>query len=323
MAAAHEMSGTSSTGTLRREGSYLYPACVGAFALISAAVAFIDPIAFAVFVAIPIIPFGIFAILKGMTGNKTYGVLLGVIIIVVLTANVRFRLYNEKDIDFQVAAKLCAIAAMTVLSSLFIRRIFDCIHVPGTLIWLCFFTYTTATSAYAIKPALAFVGAASLLAGFLFMCYLRVQIGRGGAIYVLVVAGTVLCVASLAVYVLVPSLGHMYDWIGGEFVETSRLQGLFGHSNGAGVSGALAVLLVIAFYARQPGQSRALAWVAAISGSLCLMLSNNRMAIFALAMSVCSLYMFKRVVARRALLLCAVALLGASFVTVFEILGYG
>jgi exopolysaccharide production protein ExoQ len=302
---------------LAQERPYSRLSLIFLFLLVLGVVARLDLTAFFVIVALPAIPFVIFVVLRGLAGHKTYGATLSVLVIFVLSANFRNRNYADKDIDIQVALKLAAIAALFALSILFVRQIFSRVNGYGALSWLSFLAYTIATCIYAINPTPAFVSTVSLFGGFLFICYLCINYGRAGAINLIVVAAAILYLGSLAVYFAVPSLGRMRDWVGGELVETSRLQGLFGSPNGAGLSAALGLFLVIAFYAGEPGHSRALAWVAALSAFLCLIFSNNRMAMFALVVSVSSLYLLNRVVARRALLLSTIALLGVSSVTLF------
>jgi exopolysaccharide production protein ExoQ len=296
---------------------YWLVALIVSFVLINSLVAIADPLALAVTLALPAIPFVLFATLRGMTGDRTYGALLAIIIVFVLAANFRNRAYSDKDIDFQVALKLCAIGALFVPSMLFIRKIFDGIHAYGMLSWLSFFIYTVVTCSYTVEPLPALVSTMSLLGAFLFVCYLGVQFDRKAAIGIIVTAGACLWVGSLAVYFADPSLGRMSDWVGGDFVETWRLQGLFGSSNGAGMSAASGLFLVVAFYAREPGYSRALAAIATLSGLACLVLSNNRMAMFALAVSTTTLFALNRSVARRSLLLLTIALFGSGFVFLF------
>jgi O-antigen ligase len=296
---------------------YWLVALIFAFVLINSIVAIADPLALSITLAVPAIPFILFATLRGMTGDRIYGALLAVIIVFVLAANFRNRAYSDKDIDFQVALKLCAIGALFASSILFIRRIFDGIHSYGMLSWLSFFIYTVITCSYTINPVPALVSTASLLGGFLFVCYLCVQFGRRTAIGIMVATGAALWVGSLAVYFAIPSLGRMDDWLGGEFVTTWRLQGLFGSSNSAGMSAASGLFLVVAFYAREPGHSRVLTAIAALSALACLVLSNNRMAMFAFAVSSATFFLLNKSVARRSLLLSTIVLFGVAFAFLF------
>ena len=311
------MTTARSIGSPPQDKVYWLVALMASFVLINSLVAIADPLALSVTLALPAIPFVLFATLRGMTGDRTYGALLAIVVVFVLAANFRNRAYSDKDIDFQVALKLCAIGALFAPSILFMRKILEGVHAYGMLSWLSFFIYTIATCSYTIEPLPALVSTASLLGAFLFVCYLGVQFDRSAAIGIMVASGAFLWVGSLAVYFAIPSLGRMSDWVGGDFVETWRLQGLFGSSNSAGMSAASGLFLVVAFYAREPGHSRALVAVATLSALACLALSNNRMAMFALAVSSATLFALNRSVARRSLLLLAIVLFGSGFVFLF------
>lgn len=304
-------------GMFLQDRSYRYLVAFLPFALVGAVVAAMDPLALAVVLALPLIPFAMFALIKGMTGDKAYGVVLSVIVVCVLAANFRNRAYADKDIDFQVAMKLCAIAGLFAMSLPYLRKTFDTLHIYALLSWLLFFLYTMVTCAYTINSPPALVAVASLLGAFLFVCYLSARYGRDGAVSIVVAAGAVLWVGSLAVYFAVPELGRMSDWIGTDFVTTWRLQGLFGSSNAAGASAASGLFLVGAFYKRQSGHSRALAAVAGSSALACLILSNNRMAMFALAASIAAVYVLHKAFAKRALLLVTGSLFAVSCVVMF------
>lgn len=255
--------------------------------------------------ALPGIPFALYLVVKGVGGDRTQGVLLAIAILIVLTANFRQRAYDDKDIDFQIALRLAAIAGMFGISLLFIHKIMRQANMAVLASWLCFFGYTALTSAYAVAAAPAFVATASLLGAFLFISYLCIQYGSDRATWAVGTAASIMFLASLVVYFVAPNLGRMSDWVGTDFVVTSRLQGVFGSSNGTGMAGAASLFLILAFF---PSDTmRALIWkyVGASSALICLVLSNNRMAMLALLVSVTTLYILKGPIARRALMVFA------------------
>jgi O-antigen ligase len=280
-------------------------------------VALTDFSAFLVLVSLPIIPFAIYGVVRAMTGHGSYGPLLSVIVIVVLVGNFRYRAYGDEDIDLQVGLKLSGIVAIFVLVLPFINKILNRLNIEGLYIWCLFFCYTVFTCTYAVRPATASISAISLLGGFVFICYLFVCYGDDKAIRIVVAANTMLWVGSLIVYFAVPSLGRMYDWIGGDFVPTYRLQGLLSASNNAGVTAASGLLLLWLFYARQEDRSNLLTAVAGVSGMACLVLSNNRMAYVSLAVSAAVLYMSSGKIAKKLFFLTTVLLFLIPLVTLF------
>ena len=60
-------------GMFLQDRSYRYLVAFLPFALVGAVVAAMDPLALAVVLALPLIPFAMFALIKGMTGDKAYG----------------------------------------------------------------------------------------------------------------------------------------------------------------------------------------------------------------------------------------------------------
>ncbi len=268
-------------------------------------------------VALPAIPFVLYLVVNGIGGHRTQGVLLAIVVLIVLTANFRTRAYDEKDIDFQVALRLAAIACMYAMSVLFVRRILLGVNTIALSSWLCFLSYTVLTSTYAVNFGLAFVSTVSLLGAFLFVCYLCVQYGPDRAAWAVATASSIMCLVSLWVYFAIPSFGRMSDWLGSEFVVTARLQGVFGSSNGAGMASAASLFLILTFLPSAPARARIWKYVGASAAFLCLVLSNNRMALFALLVSTMTFYVLTGPVARKGLLVAAVGLFVASCAALF------
>ena len=257
--------------------------------------------------ALPAIPFGLYLVVKGIGGDKTQGVLLAIVVLVVSTANFRTRAFDNKDIDFQVALRLVAIAGMYAMSLLFLRKIIRQANTALLSSWLCFFIYMMLTSGYAINPGPAFVSAASLLGAFLFISYLCIHHGADRAVWVVGTAASIMFLASLGVYFAVPNLGRMSDWMGNDYVVTARLQGVLGSSNGAGMASAAGLFLIMTFFPSAPLRARLWKYVSASAALLCLLLSHNRMAIFALLAATMTFYILKGPMLRNAIAVFAVS----------------
>ena len=243
----------------------------------------------AIVVAAPLLPLVLRAILRSLTGDRRYAAILAVAIIFVLCSNFRYREYAEKSIDFQIALKLAGILVALALSTFAFRAIARHLYLNGFTYWLAFFGFLVFSSSYAMAPAHAAVSTLSILASFLFLCYLCVKFGAQRMVEVLVWAGLLICAVSLAVYVAVPSFGRMWDWTGDEIALTSRLQGIFGHSNAAGSGSAMLFFLTAAFYVERPHASRIVGYSTLAASLLCLILSINRMALASL-MASCLVY---------------------------------
>src|SRR5260221_7582890 len=71
---------TGTCRTLPQAKVYWLVALMASFVLINSIVAIADPLALFITLALPTIPFVLFATLRGMTGDRTYGALLAVIV---------------------------------------------------------------------------------------------------------------------------------------------------------------------------------------------------------------------------------------------------
>ena len=257
----------------------------GLLALAGILVVLGEPLAAGVLLAAPVIPFLLFAGVRGVAGDRDFASVLAVAVTFVMCSNFRYREYAEKSIDFQVALKLAALAVALGISLLFFRTIFRRLYMNGLAYWLSFYGMLVFSSTYAIAPLHAAVSTLSILASFLYLCYLCVKLGPNRLVEILVWCGLLMCVTSLAVYVAVPSFGRMKDWVGTELVVTNRLQGIFGASNGAGAAAGTLFFLTLTYYMKQPGRSRLVGYATLGTSFLCLLLSNNRMAIVCLLVS--------------------------------------
>jgi len=264
-----------------------------------------------------LIPLLMFATFKGLSGDRTYGTALSVILLYVIGVNFRFREYTDKGIDLQVGLKLAAVAGFAILSLISWQAFLKRDKPACFIIWFLFFTYMCFTALYAENPLLSIIYSTSLLVGYVFLSHLCFYYGQEWTIKIALVACFCLCLSSIVVYFVIPSFGRMSDWIGNSFTVTNRLQGVFGSSNGAGSSAAVGLLLTITSYNRGQKLSFFYRAVFVISMALCVLLSNNRMAIFGLIVAGSVLFLTAGNFARRLLFLCALALVGSAVLGLF------
>lgn len=274
-----------------------------------AIIALDEPVAAAVVVAAPLLPFLLYSSLRGLAGHRSFSAVLAVLIIFVLCANFRYRGYAEKSIDFQIVLKLAALFIALTLSVLSFRTIARHLYAYGFACWLALYVFLVFSAFYAVAPAHAGVSTLSILASFLFLSYLCVKFGARRLVEVLVWTGLLFCTVSLVVYLVAPGFGRMWDWAGDEFAMTGRLRGIFGHANGAGSGAAMLFLLTAAFYIGQPHASRIIGYATLATSLLCLVLSNNRMAIVSLVASGFVYYLVSGNFGRKLLLILSVGML--------------
>jgi O-antigen ligase len=293
-------------------------------ALVFAGVAPDDGLSFLIVLALPLAP----ALAHGcerafkISFNRRIQLdaLVALCTILLVSTNFRIREYSDKSIDAQASVRLFGVALLLVLGApVLLRRLQAGIPLEP-LLWLCFLTYLLISTTYAASPAHALFGAVSFYAGFLFVWNLAEVYGREALIRVLLGAFAVLCVASLIVYFAVPDLGRLKDWENGTLVSTWRLQGVLGAPNGVGGSAGFALLSAVLLL--KPTAKRLGFWAMIGLFAVCLLLSNNRMAIAGLAACASFLFLFAGNARIRGVLILLVGTLVAvaSFFLMDEIL---
>jgi O-antigen ligase len=244
-----------------------------------------DPIGIGLTLALPLMPIAAHLLLKivdlAPLRRMSYGVVLGVGTILLVSVSFRIREYADKSIDAQVLMKLVGVVLLLALGvPVLLRRIGSGIA-PAPLLWLCFLAFLLVSATYAEAPVHAIFGAASLIGGFLFAWNYAEIYGRDGLVRLMLISSAVLCIASLVVYVAAPELGRLKDWENGVLVSTWRLQGVLGAPNGVGGSAGfslLAATLLLKWQKKGLGF-----WAVMALFALCVLLSNNRMALVGIA----------------------------------------
>lgn len=275
------------------------------------------PLALATLLLLPVIPFILLTLLKGVSGHRAHGFLLAIAVVFVLSCYFRSRGYEEKDIDYQVALRLGALVVMFAMSFMLVRKMISVVNPWGLGCWLCFLGYTVLTSSYAVSPTYAFVATSSLLVGFVFVCCLCVHYGPDRAAAVFGVVYTLAALVSLIIYFVDPGFGRESAWFGNEYLSTWRLKGLFGSSNGAGLSSAVGLFVIVALQQSGGATGRVIKYVGAASAAACLILSNNRMALVALVAAAATVYVLSGRIARKTLFVLAAIVIVASCAALF------
>ena len=259
-----------------------------AFAITAAAWVESDPLPLMIMAGAASLPFLLFTGAQALAWNGPYTFCLAVVIVVLQCATLRMREISDKSIDAQILMKLACLGGMCALALSGAVRISLRRRMPGIAVWLCFLVYMILTSFEAVQPQIALVETISNLATVLFLYAIAQMFGARNLVNALIAACFVLCLLSIAAYVLQPQLGRMSDWVNGAFVPTSRLTGVFGTANAAGASAGVGIMLTGLFSG--VSRRRPLFYVLVLPMLLCLIVSNNRMSMF--AVGTCFLYVY-------------------------------
>ncbi|MGN8119635.1 O-antigen ligase family protein [Labrys sp. 22185] len=212
-------------------------------------------------------------------GRQAYRMII--ILTIALSAVVRLRAIDDKSIDAQILVKLLAIGLTGLMAAAAFPRIGLQRHSQAFFVWCAFLVYTMMTSFLTATPALSLVETTSNLAAFLLLYSAAHLLNRDNLVKAMVASCFILCLLSLAAYGGMPSLGRMSDWVNGAFVPTWRLQGVFGTANAAG--GAAAIGIILTLLLSRGSRSHPLDLMLLGVFLVCLILSNNRMAMAGLA----------------------------------------
>ena len=289
------------------------PAAAGC--VFAAALALGDMSAIAWVSAAILTPFMVYGATQCVLWRRQYAFFAAVALLILLCSTFRIREITDKSIDLQIVLRLGALAGMAAMSLVAFGA--GALRMPNAALklWAVFALYSVFTSLYSLMPATSFIETASGLIGFLFLLSMHRLFGADGLTRVMIWSITALCALSLLAYAAYPSLGRMLDWVNGAFVPTARLTGVFGTSNAAGASAGFGVLLTILL----SGLSWRKPWFFVVIAPMlvCLVLSNNRMAIFAVLVALLYAYVVKGSSQLKILGLILLAGFGALAMTLF------
>jgi O-antigen ligase len=115
---------------------------------------------------------------------------------------------------------------------------------------------------------------------------MTVWLSRIRAIEIMMLAALLMCVGSIVLYFAVPSMGRMQAWMpGAVYGDTGRMKGLTASPNGIGMLATFAILIGTLYYREVSTFGKRLAFVLVPSAVVCLVLSNNRAGMAAVAIA--------------------------------------
>lgn len=266
-------------------GLFLYVAGVLADPLLQAD----EQIALGLLLLVPALLIGVYVVTRAVLGDRLGGTIIAVMCIFISAANLRSRAYDDKSIDWQVGLKLVALALLFAMVVVFISYAFNNRQHLGRLfyVWLLFFAGLVVSSLYAESTAFALLCSISFFVVYLYAVYMTVWLSRMRALEIMMLVALLMCIGSIFVYFAFPSMGRMQAWMpGAVFGDTGRMKGLTGSANGIGMIAALAVVLSLLYYREFGRSGRRMAILLIPSGLACLVLSQNRASMIAIATAI-------------------------------------
>lgn len=248
----------------------------GAAALAAAAALNGDRLALALVASLLLVPLVAVAAVESARGREPYAAAVAGLLVIIQSANFRFRDIADKSLDWQVVLKLAGLGLVVLLV---LPHTVAALRRPmarTAVMWLALCAFLVTSAAYAVAPAYSFVAAGSLLVSLMLIAQMGARYGRTRLAELMAATTLALCAASVVVYFAWPAFGHMSDWRNGAYVVTSRLQGLFGSANAAGAAGAFGLMLLVMLVESWRLPMRIAAGFCFL---FCLVVSDNRMAI--------------------------------------------
>lgn len=279
-----------------------------------------DMTALGVLALTPAALIGFYAVVQSALGDRHFGAVMAVIYIFVAAAIFRIREYDDKSIDFQVAAKLGSFAMIFATTALFYSFAIGRLRFPRLFfVWLTFFVALTGCALYAVKVPFALTCALLFLTCYLYAVYLSAWLSQRVAVQVMMCAALLLCAGSIFVYFAIPSIGVMQAWTPeGGFGEIGRMKGLTGSANGIGFIAAFGAAMAILYYRSLDVFGRSIALALIPSALTCLVLSNNRSSMMALAAALWVGYVFRRNAAPKILLTVTLGMMAVAALVFFS-----
>ena len=236
-------------------------------------------------------------------------------VLVLLLISMTFGSGGEgRGIDKQSAIRLAGygLAAVSVLFALGLRQL---TLNWSMLSWLLVPIFIIGTALYALEPTFALAAGLAHLALLLFAWRLVARLGQLRTVLAIVIAGLIIGALSVYAYFFWPDIGQASVALAGSDVGI-RMRGVTAQPNSLGVISALTILLAVMHFRAFTTRQRVLVGVAILIASLCLVYSDSRTNIAALALCLL-LWVICRANAAINLFAVAGIALAACLVTVF------
>ena len=206
------------------------------------------------------------------------------LVIFISPTSFRIREYADKSLDLQTGIKLVgiAISLMVPILSVISGRISG-LH-KSLVLWLLFLIILVFSSSYAPQLFVSLTDSIAFLGCFLFCLWMTDRFGEIETVCLVIFTVSVICAISLIVYFVYPDLGRMHAWLGSEFGTNGRITGIAGSPNGLGSMTSLTLIFSFLYFRYMGTRQQILVLACAPLALICLIMSDNRMSMLALAL---------------------------------------
>ena len=254
----------------------------------------------------------------GVSSGRTRGAALSwsVLLPIVILLMLSITLHSEdttEDFDWQLGMRVVgyAVAAGSVLLALgmgklpFNRMIFAWALVP---------VFIMTSALYAMDPVFGFTAGLAHLVLLLFAWRLVTRHGQTPVILAIVISGLIIGALSIVVYYAFPEIGRTTVELYSSAPE-GRMRGVTPQPNTLGALAALTVLLVVMYFQFFTVKQRVLAAAAVLVSAFCLVYSDSRTSIAALALCLFLWWLRRANIAFNLFTIIAIALAACLIIT--------
>lgn len=227
----------------------------------------------------------------------------------------RHREFGNSSIDWEIIVRLVVFFASFTISlfycKLWIGKLFRIDNMALLFLMVMFFI----SSFYSPSVAYSLGSSFSVLSVVMLVFACCAIVGDRGTLATIIGSVTIICLASIFLYVFFPPLGHMLEWVGGNHVVGRRLTGFVGSANGVGFITSVSLLLIY-FCHKYYRFRHPVFYISILINLIALFMSDSRTSIVALALALSLIFFLRLTPARRALFFLSLAALCILVVTV-------
>ena len=228
---------------------------------------------------VPMVIAAVWLFLAAARGSPIATMIIVFAAVFLIDANFRDRDYADKAVDFQVLIKIGLWLTLACIALIHWPRWLAWMMTPTNLVSLTFLAWLLFTANASPLPAYSAVAAFSIIAYVLFSAFLFSSFDRAEIFAVAVLAITLFCLVSIAIYFAVPEFGRFVYWLNDQRYVSSRMAGIAGSANNMGRLAAFGLVLIILYVRDFRRFHPFFSLVSAAILSVSLLMTNSRTAI--------------------------------------------